>query len=450
MLVAPARILKTFSAGSDTVTSSAGDFQGGTKGSVVTFNSGETASTKLSGFTIQNGLQDGLPGGGISINGASPTITGNVITRNHAAIGIGIYVNAGSPTITSNTITGNNQTGAGDGGQGGGGILVSGNSSTPGNPQIIGNTITNNSVAFGGNGGGISITYFSSPLIQGNLIQGNTAYNGGGGVSVQSYNSPIVVENVIAGNSSLGGGSGGGIYVSPSSPSQTQNFTNNTIAGNTALDNTSGIYTTGFGQYATFTNNIVVAASGQNAVTCNAIYSNLSPAFSYNDSFSSSGQSWSGVCNSGSNPGNISVDPLFVNASSDFHLQAGSPAIDVGINSASNLPTTDFDGKLRIVDGNNDCVSTVDLGAYELQATVLASISPTSLLFPLQIVGTTSSPQGATVSSTGTSCYPFASIQTTGDFSQMNSCPTLGVPGGTSCTFNVLFSPTAAGRVLAI
>jgi hypothetical protein len=454
VLVAPGTYAENINFGGRAiiVTSSGGSavtiIDGGANGPVVTFNTGETTKSQLSGFTIQNGLQNGLAGGGISISSASPTITGNVITGNHAAVGIGIYVNGGSPIITANTITGNNQTGAGDGGQGGGGILVSGSSSTPGNPQITGNTITNNSVSSGGNGGGISITYYSSPLIQGNLIQGNSAYNGGGGVSVQSYNSPILVENVIVGNSSLGGGSGGGFYVSPSSSSQTQFFTNNTIAGNTALDNTSGIYTTGFAQYATFTNNIVVAASGQNAVTCNAIYSSVSPSFSYNDSYSASGQAWSGICDSTSNPGNISADPLFVNSTTDFHLQSGSPAIDAGTNNAPNLPTTDFDGKPRIWDGNNDCVSTVDLGAYEYQNTMAATISPLSLVFPSQLVGSSSSPQTATMSSVSATCFQFASIQMTGEFSQTSTCPALGVPAGTSCTFSIVFTPAGDGTRL--
>src|SRR5262249_2799980 len=52
-----------------TVTSSAGPattiIDGSAKGPVVTFNSGEATSSKLSGFTIQNGFQNGLSGGGI-------------------------------------------------------------------------------------------------------------------------------------------------------------------------------------------------------------------------------------------------------------------------------------------------------------------------------------------------------------------------------------------------
>jgi len=429
------------------LTSSAGAsatiIDGGAKGPVVTFNTGETASSQLNGFTIRNGYQNGLSGGGILIANASPTITGNVISGNRAAQGIGIYVNGGAPLIQNNTITGNNQANAGDGGGGGGGILVAGSSSTPANPQILGNTITNNSVSSGGPGGGISVTYFSSPLIQGNVIQGNVAYNGGGGINVQSYNSPVVSQNVIANNSSLGGGSGGGLWVSPSSAQTT--FLNNTIAGNTAVDNTSGIYVTGFGQYATFTNNIVVAANGQNAVTCNATYSATSPFFSYNDAFSNSGSAWTGICDSASHPGNISADPQFVNAGTDFHLKPGSPAVDAGDNTPANLPTFDLDGNVRIFDGNNDCVNAVDLGVFELHPAMAGAFSLTSLSFGSQTVGTTSSPQSTTFTSSGATCFQFATVQITSDFTQSTTCPSNGVSGGSSCQFNVSFAPSSSG-----
>ena len=59
------------------------------------------------------------------------------------------------------------------------------------------------------------------------------------------------------------------------------------------------------------------------------------------------------------NGNNIDMDPLFVNAStSNFHLNATSPAIDNGENDAVTV-TADLDGNPRIVNG------TVDMGAYE-------------------------------------------------------------------------------------
>lgn len=54
----------------------------------------------------------------------------------------------------------------------------------------------------------------------------------------------------------------------------------------------------------------------------------------------------------------VEADPVFVNASgADFHLQAGSPAIDSG--TSTNAPGSDFDGTSRPQDSGHD------IGAFE-------------------------------------------------------------------------------------
>lgn len=58
--------------------------------------------------------------------------------------------------------------------------------------------------------------------------------------------------------------------------------------------------------------------------------------------------------------------PQFV-APTDYHLPAGSPAIDKGDPLTATLPTEDFDGAPRPVDGNGDGVSRRDIGAFEYQ-----------------------------------------------------------------------------------
>lgn len=83
----------------------------------------------------------------------------------------------------------------------------------------------------------------------------------------------------------------------------------------------------------------------------------------------------------GGYPGsNIDADPCFVNpGNNDFHLRPDSPCIDRGDNNSIPSDTTDLDGdgnttepipfdldgNPRIVDGNNDGNSVVDMGAYE-------------------------------------------------------------------------------------
>jgi len=65
----------------------------------------------------------------------------------------------------------------------------------------------------------------------------------------------------------------------------------------------------------------------------------------------------------------IHSDPQFVDAAGgDYHLKDTSPCIDAGDNSL--VPSgvdKDLDGNQRIVDGNNDGTSIVDIGAYEYQ-----------------------------------------------------------------------------------
>jgi hypothetical protein len=62
--------------------------------------------------------------------------------------------------------------------------------------------------------------------------------------------------------------------------------------------------------------------------------------------------------------GNQSQDPLFVDdANNDFHLQAASPSIDAGDNEGA--PGLDFDGDIRPLDGDDDSVAIVDIGADE-------------------------------------------------------------------------------------
>jgi hypothetical protein len=73
-----------------------------------------------------------------------------------------------------------------------------------------------------------------------------------------------------------------------------------------------------------------------------------------------------------------------------------------------------------------------------------ATLSPASLTFSSQLVGTSSAAQSATLSNGGSGMLTVANIQATGDFAQTNNCPAQ-LPGGASCTINVTFSPTAAG-----
>jgi len=452
VLVAPGTYLENidFQGKAITVTSSDGAavtiVDGGGAGPVASFKSGEGTGSVLNGLTLRNGSPSNTfpffnVGGGIVILNSSPTITGNVITGNHAICGIGMEVKGGSAIIRGNTITGNTQAG-GTGGCGGGGIEVTGDFSHPvATPLITGNTITNNSLLGGGFGGGIEVAFNAAPTIQNNFISGNAVFNFGGGIDLEaSASTPVVVvQNIIVNNSTGGGGSGGGV-----SASRNAIVTGNTIVGNTAFDGSSGIFVDRFPP-GTISNNIVVAATGQTGIACSQ-FSSTFPTFSHNDVTSpGGGQGYSSNCApAAQGNGNISLDPQFVNAASgDYHLQATSPAIDAGDNGAPNLPQQDYEGHPRVVDGNNDCTDTVDIGAYELQASAQAAFSPAALSFANQVVNTTSNAQPVTLSATGNTCLK-VTLAVTGDFAQSNTCG-VGLPAGQSCIVNVAFTPSTTG-----
>ena len=128
-----------------------------------------------------------------------------------------------------------------------------------------------------------------------------------------------------------------------------------------------------------FYNNLLIGASAQNAVLCDP--STHSASLHKQRCLSALVQpAFQGSCaGEAGASGNISIEPLFVNAAqNNFRLLAGSPGIDVGLNSALGLPTTDLDGLPRIVDGSGHKTFIVDMGAYEFQP---VTVTPTALSF---------------------------------------------------------------------
>ncbi len=114
---------------------------GNQAGSVVTFESGETSLAVLSGFTITNGngkFQSGeYNGGGIIIEGASPTITNAIITNNFVSdYGGGVHC-MGTNSVFENVLISNNTAT-----EGGGIYYRDSSNDTLINVTITGNTST--------------------------------------------------------------------------------------------------------------------------------------------------------------------------------------------------------------------------------------------------------------------------------------------------------------------
>ena len=359
VLVAPGTYIENidFLGKAITVTSEAGPqttiIDGNQITSVVTFRSNEEPESVLSGFTLRNGHQcDFNDGGGITIQAASPTIENNIITNNDAChYGNGIGVFFGSPIIRGNVITNN------AGGGFGGGIGVVGFGET----KILDNIISNNST---GSGGGIELDAGGNVVISGNVITGNMAVIEGGGLYIGNQTLAKISQNLIIKNQAPQGGgvSWGNLPLS---------FVNNTISNNDSANGSGMFAVTAAGQNI-FINNLIIAKAGQTAIICGRFFDpghqlNLQ----FNDVFSSGGATYGGLCeNQTGINGNISADPLFEDTASDnYHLQAGSPSIDAGDNTAPDLPETDIDGQPRIVDGDNNGTAIIDMGVDEFVPT---------------------------------------------------------------------------------
>jgi hypothetical protein len=180
----------------------AATIDGGGTGAVVTFASGEGATSILEGFTITGG--DSAPpvaGSGIRVQSASPTIRACVLTGNRSGLstgsGGGMWINSGSPLIDGCTITENR------GYDGGGGIYVQ-----SGSPRIVRCVIDRNTCTAGsGSGGGIA-AQSASLLIQGCTISGNLAgaTGVGGGVSLVACQTTMDGCSVLSNNVDRAGG----------------------------------------------------------------------------------------------------------------------------------------------------------------------------------------------------------------------------------------------------
>ncbi len=286
---------------------------------------GLTTNAILDGFTITGGNADGAAmyyyGGGMFNFSSSPALSNITFSGNSANSVGGMYNNSSSPTLTNVSFIGNTASLA----SGSGGMHNQDSSPILTNVQFIGNS--------GYSGGGMSNSY-SSPTLTNVLFRDNTAVLSGGGM-VNFAGSPILTNVIFSGNSvTYVGGLGGGMYnYSSSSP-----ILNNCIF---------------WGNIATSGRQIHI--DGGTTTLNYSCYSNEAGDIS-------------GTITEGD--GNITSDPLFIDAANgDFRLYGNSPCVDAGNNDA-NTATTDVRGEARIQNG------TIDMGSYEWTTSVDPASSP--------------------------------------------------------------------------
>jgi hypothetical protein len=99
-------------------------------------------------------------------------------------------------------------------------------------------------------------------------------------------------------------------------------------------------------------------------------------------------------------------------------------------------------GSIVVTDNASDSPQSVALSGTGINPTV--SLSPTSLSFGNQLVGTSSNPKSVVLTNTGVGNLLIAGISITGDFTQTNNCPS-SLAANSKCTISVKFTPTAQG-----
>jgi hypothetical protein len=289
---------------------------GSANGSVVSIAKNENSTARLIGFTIRNGKV--RYGGGIHIRSASPTISHCI--------------------IMNNVVEGTNPIG--------GGIYIRNSRAIIYGCEIMYNSalaMDNNN----GWGGGISIESDSLVSIINCKIHHNQSTSSSGGIGVADAKARIIGCE-IAYNSCYTGGSGIGCQDSD------LHLVNNTVSGNRGTNNNTAVF---FIRSSPIIQNCVIwynpgteeyRSIDGGGGTPEIYFSNIQGGF---DTLAV-----------------MDLEPMFVDTSAgDFRLTHDSPCIDAGDPDSAglSLPLVDLDGHVRFLDGYNDGVAVIDMGAYE-------------------------------------------------------------------------------------
>lgn len=251
-------------------------------------------------------------GGGIYASGAgaSLTILNNMIRNNVSGRGAGIFSDGPKLVIRGNTIL--NNIGVAD--HGGGAYLNSPNA------EISHNRIEGNEIArllgYGWGGGMIVVNTGSHYKLSHNVFTGNYAPSLGAGFFADEGATASMEHDLVYGNKTKPDGEGAPVYVDGNENGTSSSLTLNHV---TIADHTSTPMVKGNAVQATLYSKLVV----KNCI----LWNNGGDDFEVDDkskgtvTYTLSQETIKGT-------GNLSKDPLFVNASGhDYRLRQGSPAL---------------------------------------------------------------------------------------------------------------------------
>ena len=343
------------------------------------FHSGETTSSVVDGFTVKNGrtTNPASPetfGGGVRCEGSSPTIKDCIITNNSAI----------------------------------------------------------------SNGGGISCRQYSSPRILDCIITSNSVdISGGGGIFCGYNSSPRVTNCIIAGNSAI---SGAGIDCGESSSPL---ITHCTFYGNRAADTGGGILCiSNYGNSAPIMIDCILWANSAWRGDELAVISNSQLSIDYSDVAGGAGDAYldlGGLLDWG--VGNIDAAPQFVSpgywsgdvwVDGDYHLTAGSPCIDSGIDA----------GVYRDIDTDNRPGGLgFDMGADEYYHASVPRIG----LYPTSFqnsawVGENAQAQGLAIWNSGGGTLAYS---VTDDVAWLGSFPASGTSTGEADPITIVYNTSS-------
>lgn len=284
-------------------------------------------------------------------------LEGFTVTGSDERCGRGINCGSASPKIINCIVSGNKRDGIRCGGRSEIIDCIISNNGRRGIYCAGGGVIISNCTIANNEDAGIRCSV-GSPTITNCTVIGNMC-------GIECSESSAKIENcLIASNHSQL--RGGGIQVSRGSPT----VSNCTIVGNSSELNGGGInfYESHYMVQLTVRNCILWSNSDSNGVT------ESSQIYRHDNGGTvlvkhSCIQGWSGYWGG---TGNTGADPCFIDPDNsdpnnrDFRFLADSPCIDAGMDTWPDpMPATDLDGSFRQIDGNNDGVVVVDMGAYE-------------------------------------------------------------------------------------